>query len=305
VAAEEIDEIVENKVPSQLRSCCFVLEKRGTKRPLHPWKPGDSDAEHYSFNDPRLQGHVVNGGNLAVVLNHGLIVVDVDEASEVGPIIEALPDTFTVSTRRGTHLYFECHDWIEHNEEIPGVGEILGPGHLVSIPPSIHPSGHRYVVENNLPIAETCCKDLRQQLASFGLETLEEKREREARKEFEKWARDMERKKKAQTVTGGSGDLPEPEEVESRMPSIAVFFGGEEGKRTAHPVHGSDTGRNFLVNAGGETARCWRHNKTAGKLYWYAVLRNVISCGDAAPTGKEFVEQVWKPAAAEFLEIES
>jgi len=162
-------------------------------------------------------------------------------------------------------------------------------------------------VENDLPIAETSSKHLRQQLASFGLETLEEKREREAKKEFEKWARDMERKKKAQTVNvnKGNGDLPSPEEVESCMPSIAMFFGGEEGRNAAHPVHGSDTGRNFLVDPGGETARCWRHNKTAGKLYWYGVLRNVISCGDAAPTGKEFVEQVWKPAAAEFLEIES
>jgi putative DNA primase/helicase len=51
-------------------------------------------------------------------------------------------------------------------------------------------------------------------------------------------------------------------------------------ERTTHPVHGSSTGANFMVDNGGETWRCWRHNVTGNAYHLIGMEQNVIRCGD-------------------------
>jgi len=51
------------------------------------------------------------------------------------------------------------------------------------------------------------------------------------------------------------------------------------GKRRPHPVHGSSTGANFMVDEDGETWRCWRHDATGNALHLLGVKRGIVRCG--------------------------
>lgn len=55
-----------------------------------------------------------------------------------------------------------------------------------------------------------------------------------------------------------------------------------EGKRCAHPVHGSTTGANFMVDPGGETWRCWSgdHACTGDALHLVGMEEGLIDCGE-------------------------
>jgi putative DNA primase/helicase len=50
-------------------------------------------------------------------------------------------------------------------------------------------------------------------------------------------------------------------------------------QRGPHPVHGSTTGANFMVDTGGETWRCWRHEATGNAYQLLGVACSVIDCG--------------------------
>jgi putative DNA primase/helicase len=52
-----------------------------------------------------------------------------------------------------------------------------------------------------------------------------------------------------------------------------------EEERRGHPVHGSDTGSNFMVDEGAETWRCWRHGCTGNALHLVGMQERIIDCG--------------------------
>lgn len=53
-----------------------------------------------------------------------------------------------------------------------------------------------------------------------------------------------------------------------------------EGERREHPVHGSSTGSNFMVDPGGETWRCWRDGTTGDAIHLIGMEAGLIECGD-------------------------
>lgn len=95
------------------------------------------------------------GYGLGLVLGwNDLIVIDWDDAwlysqwlaSQNGayPVISK---TYRVKTRRGVHLYFKCQNvqgWKGHGVDVKAAG-----GYVLA-PPTIHPSGHRYVGIGNI-----------------------------------------------------------------------------------------------------------------------------------------------------------
>lgn len=64
-----------------------------------------------------------------------------------------------------------------------------------------------------------------------------------------------------------------------------------EQERTAHPVHGSSTGSNFMIDEGGETWRCWRHGCTGNALHLLGMQDEIINCGEW--TSGEVTNQQW------------
>jgi DNA repair protein RadA/Sms len=69
-----------------------------------------------------------------------------------------LPNTLSVSTGRGTHIYFHWPEGLNIRNSAGRLAESLdirGEGGYVVIPPSIHPSGQHYVYDDpNEPIAD-------------------------------------------------------------------------------------------------------------------------------------------------------
>lgn len=52
------------------------------------------------------------------------------------------------------------------------------------------------------------------------------------------------------------------------------------GSRRPHPVHGSETGQNFMVDEGGETWRCWRHDATGNAYHLLGIHYGLVDCGE-------------------------
>jgi len=91
------------------------------------------------------------GYNLAVITGHsGLVVVDWDNMKKYNTWLNGLSpsqkhlvlSTYQVITSRGVHLYFRT---TTETRTMPRDGvDIKARGSYVLVPPSIHPSGHRY-----------------------------------------------------------------------------------------------------------------------------------------------------------------
>jgi len=81
-----------------------------------------------------------------------LVVFDIDRRNG-GFRPEELPDTLTVGTPGGRHLYYAVADpfWRPAGEYRQGV-DIKWDGYVVA-PPSMHPDGRPYVTEEQRPMA--------------------------------------------------------------------------------------------------------------------------------------------------------
>lgn len=53
-----------------------------------------------------------------------------------------------------------------------------------------------------------------------------------------------------------------------------------EGERVAHPYHESSTGRDFMVDEGTETFRCWAHEATGNLLHLLGMHHGIVECGE-------------------------
>lgn len=132
-------------IPPRLRELPLIRVKKAAKRPV---------TSVYDVQDAAvIEDWIAVGGNAAVALvETDVLVVDVD-APELGrEAAELLPETFTVDTPNGLHLYYSCQEWAR-NTELGGKGSIRSDGWIAVIPPSKHPDGGRYRVQHDRPIA--------------------------------------------------------------------------------------------------------------------------------------------------------
>jgi hypothetical protein len=119
------------------------------KRPYVKWEayqkklPTEGNLRKWWTNWPNANIGVVTG---AV---SGIWVVDIDDPAAASQWLKAqgipLPDTPTVETAKGSHLWFRHpgHEVGNSAKKVPGI-DIRGDGGYVIVPPSIHPSGIRY-----------------------------------------------------------------------------------------------------------------------------------------------------------------
>lgn len=64
------------------------------------------------------------------------------------------------------------------------------------------------------------------------------------------------------------------------FPYLDRFGDYKPETRHAHPLHGSDTDSNFLVDEGAVTWRCWRHEVTGNLLHLIGMELGFWNCGD-------------------------
>ena len=265
------------KIADQLQepSFRFVPILNGHKKPEgQKW----STEANYPYDHAVIAGYLAEGHNYGILTGIGaLVVLDVDDIArlEALGIIKELPETFTVKTGRGgLHFYLLCKDLkdkviLEDPElkDIEGdplhLGELQAMGQQVVGPNSIHPNGNHYEIIRDLPIA-TITKDALLQILS----PLNQINTQEA---------EHKRRKSGRSSIGDSIPIESicwPKDLKERS-------GAEV--RGSHPLHGSDSGKNFAVNTAKNCWHCFRHKSGGGPLEWIAVQKGIIRCEDAKP----------------------
>jgi len=143
----------EIEIPDKLRGDSFKFNILGekSKKPLeNEWQKGSN----YYYNQKELKDHK---GNYGILCKDGLIVIDADTKGMLKICEEKLPKTFAVKTRKGKHFYFICNGFGRKKVLKDGkehLGEILAEGSFAIAPGSIHPTGVKYEVVNDVEIAE-------------------------------------------------------------------------------------------------------------------------------------------------------
>lgn len=98
--------------------------------------------------------------NLAIIIGNDLTVLDFDISVHYHNWRIAHPSlsaTYTVKSCRGYHVYFRV---AARNETANMLGgEILAAGHMITVPPSVHQSGHVYMAIGNHPILSVSSLD--------------------------------------------------------------------------------------------------------------------------------------------------
>lgn len=92
--------------------------------------------------------------NLGVICSNGLVVIDFDDMAAFEKwsnwASDEMKNTYSVKTRRGLHLYYQMEEPPEFTIKLRGI-DVKSNGYVLA-PPSIHPSGHKYELVNNVPI---------------------------------------------------------------------------------------------------------------------------------------------------------
>ncbi len=236
-----------------------------------PIDPGEKGAcqprtEEYLYapDDDVLEAYLEAGHNYGIACHGDLAVLDADEPDALADLVDALPATaWQVSGSRSSEHYFLRVPGLDEDIPLddPDTGENLGhikaaPQSYVVGPGSRHPSGNRYGPLRGDGIATVDETTLREHLAPYRPDGAED---------------DAPATRDSRESRGARGETP--------LNIGDVLTGYTEGVRTEHPFHGSDTGANFLVDEGGETWRCWRHNCTGNALHLVGVEQGIVECG--------------------------
>lgn len=257
-------------IPSTLQREEFRFVKVRS-REKRAFETGWQHTANYQYNDVELAKHLSSGGNYGVVTNYGnLAILDLDDAKAVALIEPFLPSTFTVKTSKGCHYYFLLRGYAKKVIlQMNGhhLGELqAGPTFYVVGPGSIHPSGIKYEVERNVPIAELGYSELIANIKDY-------------------LPRDKEDPPVSKEPPSLLKMLHPRYETDLRIsdvinPSCLHGKGGGE-YQGVHPFHGSDTGHNFSVDTSKNVWYCFRHGVGGGPLELLAMKEGIIRCEDA------------------------
>jgi hypothetical protein len=138
---------------------------------------------------------------------------------------------------------------------------------------SRHPSGTTYTVLEDSPIATITAETLDKVTAILTKPSKSGDGEHRKRKQTGRRKR----------VLSQDSDISRKIRIDDiAMPSNPVKDDGEE-IQGSHPMHGSETGKNFSINPGKNTWHCFRCDSGGGPLEWIAVEAGLINCSDAGP----------------------
>jgi hypothetical protein len=262
----------------------FVPIWSWTKVPFERrWNVPGSDT-NYSYDDPKLAAYLLAGHNFGICTGMGsLIIFDADELTRLQDlgILGKLPPTFTVRTGGGgRHQYYICRD-IErkavmydlelrdpdHPDKPLHLGEIQTLGFQCVCPGSLHPNGQRYIVEDDLSIAEISWADLYKVL--------------DGKVDFELAASNANDKKKHFAVRVKNPDVYDPFE-DVRIEDV-LYPKGDLKKhggivKGAHPIHGSTHGYNFQIDTSENTFFCYRCWSGGGPALAVAIHEGILRC---------------------------
>ena len=256
-------ELIEALKPLGLKR--FIRVAKHDKKPIDlKWQESP-----LALDDPLLGDWLAQGGNYGVVAGEGLIIVDLDDPA----LSTRIPETLTVqSGRGGDHLYYRSDITDNGTLDIDGknVGHIQVTHKQAVGPGSIHNNGKQYHVKK-----------------SHAIEWITKAQLEEAFKNMISWA-------------GTEKFEPQAaEEMQHLDALITDIIPTKELKRHGdelqgpHPLHGSETGKNFCVNTTKNVWCCFRHNSGGGPLTYIAMAEGILKCEECKPgalKGAQFLE---------------
>lgn len=259
-------------IPEQLHGCRFVLVRDRDKR---AFEKGWNGTQNYSHDSERLARHIAAENNYGVMVSGGLCVLDCDNVLALygDPFFtDVLMQTFFVKTGRkgasGAHFYFFCPElpaekYILVREDGTDVGDIRGSESKFYVvgPGSRHPTGNLYTVNNDVEPLTVPLADVEAFIARY-----QAKPKAVSIPHFTSAGTSI-----ADKLDLRVSDLLMPEEPRTREHQI-------EG---IHPVHGSSTGSNLIIDPQANTWYCRRHSSGGGPLEALAVTEGIIECEES------------------------
>lgn len=235
--------------------------------------PHHMDEYRFEADDETLNAYFDSGYGYGIACSGDTAVVDIDERSYVDEFSKKIPETLrqVTGSREGVHFFLKVpnldsriilhypsvsHDcdnekhecWIDRSGncvkeyEWEHLGEVKCDSHGYVIGPgSVHPSGNRYGPLKGNSIAKMSKEELEELVGPFI------KPERPPTYSYNETHYDT-------NVPVNSRYSFYTLDADDVLPWL------EPEKRIAHPVHGSESGSNFMKNKDGETFTCWRHN---------------------------------------------
>ncbi len=154
------------------------------------------------------------------------------------------------------------------------LGEIQWKGSQVLGPGSTHPNGKKYEVVDDAPIAKITMAQLLDAISCCQFA----KRDKKPVHRVTRKDRSKSSKSRRDSKLGASipiQDIAMPDNHQERNGKNGTEYFG------AHPLHGSETGKNFHINIRKNVWYCHRCDSGGGPLEWIAVERGIISCSQA------------------------
>lgn len=288
-------------VPPQLKNESFRFCKVA-KRDKKPFEQGWAK-KGYLYNDPGLQSWLDAGGNYGILGGYGdLVILDADDLTrlqELG-VIALLPETFTIRTpgRGGWHIYLICpgvekkmalydpektsvdgkgKEQLVHVADLVALGmQAVGPNSVREIFREEGTEIRAYEIVRDMPIAHITKDQLQEATKCLKTSPKVEKIPAKTKNEEPQQA--------------GYRRWSESLRVEEVLLPDNIIMDDLEGSgeiQGAHPVHGSESGRNYAINVKKNNWVCFRcktpNGEHCGGGPWelLGIREGIISCDDS------------------------
>jgi hypothetical protein len=176
--------MLESALAYAARGWAVLPVRAGSKAPLTPHGVKDATRCDVTMREWWSRWPEAGVAIACGAVSGGLIVLDCDTAEFSWALERAcgpLPETFTVATGRGTHRYFISPEPVRTQKLAPHL-DLRGEDSYVVAPPSVHPSGMRYRIANNVepaplpqPLRDLLGKPVANPLTATANDLLEEK----------------------------------------------------------------------------------------------------------------------------------
>ncbi len=243
--------------------------------------------KNYSWNDKELVEWIKAGNNYGSLGGYGNnVMVDADSILIQKLIEEKFPKTLTCKsggtpedneTKAKKHYYFESTDAIEktvplHKDKNTNIGHIRWHNGMLVGPGCTHPSGAKYDVIEDVPIAKISGRKLLEVLKPYIL--------KEQKKEITDKVLVIKAENGKNTFSDHKFDSLRVENIVSTAKLTDKGNGTLQG---AHPFHASDTQWDFEINTNKNVWHCFNHNVGGGPFELIAMEAGILSCSDCGP----------------------
>ena len=164
------------EIPKQLQNSefRFLLLQKGMKIPTADMKNWQNN--NFEYNNFKFLQRLRLGYNYAIIGGYGNLVLGDGDTPEISDIFETkFPETFTVKTgspeEYKKHYYFICDKPLKpirlSKDKVGDLGDVRSVGQYVVAPNSVHPSGNKYEIIKDIPIAHIKEEQIREAFKEF------------------------------------------------------------------------------------------------------------------------------------------